>query len=151
MPGTEGGKGAGEGDVGSDALIREKENLEYSQKKIDLLLDDLRSQRDNPNEDLLKKMNWDKQDLNDFIDSHDEMRAAAEKGDVRAKRKYDRRLQSYGLRPASNRRSVAGNQEKAGDVNQEGAVNKPPPEEKHSFNLFLRDMQRLLVFTQKQP
>ena len=137
-----GDRSGGKGAEGTEALQREKENLEYSQKKIDLLLDDLRNQRDNPNEELLKKMNWNKQDLNDFIDSHDEMRAAAEQGDVRAKREYDRRLKSYGLRPDAKRRAVAGNEEEAGVLNQSGVVNEAPPEENHNFNLFLQDLQR---------
>ena len=141
-PKGDGGNLAGSGDQGQQALMREKENLEYSQKKIDLLLDDLRSQRQNPNEELLKKMNWSAQDLNDFIDSHDEMRAAAEQGEVQAKRNYERRLKSYGLRPAANSRAVAGNKEKAGEVNQDGAVNEVPPEQKFEFNSFLQDLQR---------
>ena len=87
-------------------------------------------------------MNWSKQDLNEFIDSHDEMRAAAEQGNVRAKREYERRLRSYGLQPASNRRAVAGNQEEAGTVIQDAAVNEAPPEQTYDFNSFLQDMQR---------
>ena len=137
-----GGGQAGSGDVGSDALIQEKENLEHSKKAIDLLLNKLRNQRHNPDPELLKKMGWNKQNLNDFIDSHEQMKEAAARGDAQARRKYDRLVESYGLRPNDKRRSVAGNQEKAGQVIQDGVVNEAPPEEYHNFNSFLQDLQR---------
>lgn len=140
--GIEGGNGTGDGDIGHNALQREKENLEYSKKAIDLLLDDLRSQRHNPDPELLKKMGWDKQDLNDYVDSWDEMREAAKQGNADAQRKLKRREKSLGLQPNDKRRAVAGNQEEAGTVIQDGAVNEAPPEEFHSFNSFLQDLQR---------
>ena len=86
-------------------------------------------------------MGWDKQQLNDFIDSHDDMREAA-KGDPKTRRDYERRLKSYGLRPDGQRRAVAGNQEEAKGLQQDGAVNEVPPNERPNFNAFLQDLQR---------
>ena len=140
--GQEGSSQAGKGDVGTDVLQREKENLEYSKKTIDLLLDNLRSQRHNPDKELLKKMGWDKQQLNDFVDSWDEMEAAAAQGDARAKRQLERRWKATGLTPDDRRRKVASNGEEAGQLVQDGAVNEPPPGEFHNFNTFLQDIQR---------
>ena len=140
--GQEGSSQAGKGDVGTDVLQREKENLEYSKKTIDLLLNNLRSQRHNPDKELLKKMGWDKQQLNDFVDSWDEMQAAAAQGDARAQRKLDRRRIALGLTPDDRRRKVVSNGEEAGQLEQDGAVNEPPPGEFHNFKTFLQDIQR---------
>ena len=137
----QGGSQSGAGDTGSDVLLREKENLEHSKKAIDLLLNKLRKQRHTPDPELLKKMGWDKQQLNDFIDDWDQMREAATRGEAEA-RAYERRLKPLGLHPDGKRRTVASNQEKAGDVIQDGVVNEAPPEEYHNFNSFLQDLQR---------
>ena len=125
-----------------DVLQREKENLEYSKKTIDFILDNLRSQRHNPDKELLKKMGWDKQRLNDFVDSWDDMKAAAAQGDARAKRQLKRREIATGVTPDDRRRKVVNNGEDAGQLEQDGAVNEVPPDEFHNFNRFLQDLQR---------
>ena len=140
--GQEGSSQAGKGDVGTDVLQREKENLEYSRKRIDFVLDKLRSQRHNPDKELLKKMGWDKQRLNDFVDSWDDMEAAAAQGDARAKRQLKRREIATGVTPDDRRRKVVNNGEDAGQLEQDGAVNEVPPDEFHNFNRFLQDLQR---------
>ena len=141
--GQEGSDQAGTGDIGKDVLQREKENLEYSKKTIDFILDNLRSQRHNPDKELLKKMGWDKQQLNEFIDGWDEMKAAAAQGDAEAKRRLGRRWKATGLTPDDRRRKVANNGEDAGQLEQDGAVNEVPPDEFHNFNTFLQDLQRV--------
>ena len=140
--GQEGSSQAGKGDVGTDVLQREKENREYSRKRIDFVLDKLRSQRHNPDKELLKKMGWDKQRLNDFVDSWDDMKAAAAQGDARAKRQLKRREIATGVTPDDRRRKVVNNGEDAGQLEQDGAVNEVPPDEFHNFNRFLQDLQR---------
>ena len=87
-------------------------------------------------------MGWDKQRLNDFVDSWDEMQAAAAQGDARAKRQLERRWKATGLTPDDRRRKVVSNGEKAGQLEQDGAVNEPPPGEFHNFKTFLQDIQR---------
>ena len=140
--GQEGSAQAGQGDVGKDALQRERENLEYSKKRIDFVLEKLRSQRHNPDKELLQRLGWDKQRLNDFIDSHDDMREAA-KTDQKIAGDYERRLKSLGPPPNGQRRSVASNQEEASGLNQDSAVNQAPPNERHNFNMFLQEFQRV--------
>ena len=106
------------------------------------MLEPLRNQRDNPNEELLKKMGWDKKALNDFVDSWDEMRSAAAAGDVKAQNALKRRLESLGIQPNEKRRAVTGNEEEAGVLNTSGAVNEAPADERFNFNSFLQDLQR---------
>ena len=137
-----GGASGGDGDAGDGVLQREKENLENSKKATDLILQQLEGQRDDPDPELLKKMNWSKDDLNNFLDRWKQMRDAAKQGDVKAKNKYDRAVKSLGLRPDGARRKVTNNGQEAGSVNQDGAINAPPADQLHDFNAFLRDLNR---------
>ncbi len=79
-------------------------NLEYARKVTDLALEHLRDQieRDKPDEELLDRLGWTRDDLETFLRRWDEMkRRAAAGGDegAEAQKRLDDALSGLGLRP----------------------------------------------------
>lgn len=137
--------GTGPGNAGTtegELLEREKTNLEHARKATDMVLNKLSEQRYDPDPELLDRMNWTKQDLNDFLNRWEEMKRAAEQGNNSSKVKYDKWLKSLGLRPKSGRRTAKQLDENVEGMSQDSAVNRPPAERELDYNSFLRDLNR---------
>jgi hypothetical protein len=87
-------------DLGGEVPDGEQPNIEYARKATDLVLEYLKDQESNPDEDLLKKLGWTKDDLQDFARRWADLKRAASE-DPRAKQQLDDALRSLGLRPAA--------------------------------------------------
>ena len=107
-----------------------------------MILKKLSDQQQDPDPDLLEKMNWTKQDLVDFVSRWEAMKGAAETGDPNAQAKYERSIKSLGLRPQSDRRAVRQNDAEISGLSEDSAVNRPPAERVPDFNSFIRDLRK---------
>lgn len=90
----------GGGDPGGEVPPGEQPNLDYARQATDMVLEHLKDQESHPDEDLLNKLGWTKEDLQDFVRRWSELKRAATE-DPRAKRDLDDALRSLGLRPAT--------------------------------------------------
>ena len=136
------GMGTGGSEFSSEEIEREKVNLAHSKKATDLILDKLDQQKYDPDPKLLEQMNWTQEDLNNFLRRWQEMKAAAEQGDLKAKGKYEKSLKGLDLRPNADSRAVKQNKDKIQDLTEDNAVIQPPPELAPDFNATLRDLNR---------
>ncbi len=71
---SQGGGGATSGGAGGDTGATEASNPNDAKKATDLVLDYLKRQRQQPDPELLKEMNWTEQDLRNFVDRYQRAR-----------------------------------------------------------------------------
>ena len=88
------------GDMGGEVPNGEQPNLDYARKATDMVLEYLKDQQNNPDEELLKKLGWTPEDLQEFARRWTDLKRAASE-DPRAKQQLDDALRSLGLRPAA--------------------------------------------------
>jgi hypothetical protein len=135
-------------EVGGDAA-----NLDYARKATDLALEHLKDQlnKDQPDQELLDKLKWSREDLQRFVDHWERMKrdaqAPGEAGDA-ARRKLNESLGGLGLKPHGTRiKSNSG----AGDQLRELRSSRrasPPPEYAEQVKAY---KQRLAKGQQDQP
>ena len=142
-PSGEQGFGAGTNQATNEQLAEEKANLDHAKKATDLVLNKLEDQLQNPDPDLLDKMNWTEQDLREFLDRWKRMKHSAQTGDPTAQKQYEEAIKSLGLRP-DNRSRISKNRDvDASGLNQDSSVIEPPADLAPDFNEFLRDRNRV--------
>lgn len=127
----------GEGDVSE-----EEANIEYSKKATDMILNRLKNQRNNPDQELLDAMNWTKDDLNRFIERWEQMQKAAEAGDDAAKKRFEKHLKGLGLRPPGSRTKSTLKGDGEEDYLEDSAVELISPELRSEFQAFQRNQNR---------
>ena len=119
----------------------EDPNLEYARKATELAVERLKDQmaKGEPDPELLKKLQWTKDDAKRFLDRWQEMmrnsKQSGAKGD-QARRELDETLRSLGLRPAGTQlkgdRATSDNQRGL----REGIRSAPPPEYADQFKAY---------------
>jgi hypothetical protein len=109
-PNSGGAAGQNHADASSeqDAGSADDPNLEYSRKQTELALEYLEDQlaKEKPDQRLLDRLGWTKEELKQFVDRWQQMkRSAAEEGPraAEAKQTFDDALRSLGLRPRGTR------------------------------------------------
>lgn len=121
----------------------EKEKLEYTKQATDLALEYLESQKDEPDSELLDRLNWSKDDLRDFLERWKQMKQSAQTADAGESQAYEDRLRSLGLSPVKDRGS---SQDYASDevrgLQQESARTPPPREFLDQFKAFIKGASR---------
>jgi hypothetical protein len=131
------------GSLRGESAEAEKANLEYAKKATDLALKFLDEQKDNPDEELLRQMNWTPEELREFVDRWKTMKEKAESGGEAEKRQFTEALKSLGLRPPKN--AVTGAEIKDDQQRgmlEDGAVSKPPADIAKKFRAFQRGRAR---------
>jgi hypothetical protein len=99
--------------TGSDSAIAKPDGREvlparnpmdttYADKQTDLALEYLKEQRDQPDPELLRKLNWSKEDMQRFIDRWSKAKEEA-KTDPDKKRDLDAALRSLGLKKSGSK------------------------------------------------
>jgi hypothetical protein len=141
-PSGEQSSGAGTSQATREQVAEEKANLDHAKKATDLVLNKLEDQLQNPDPDLLDKMNWAEQDLREFLDRWKRMKQSAQTGDPTAKKQYEEAIKSLGLRPDNRSRTSKNRDVDASGLNQDGSVIEPPADLAPDFNEFLRDRNR---------
>ncbi len=94
---TGGGTGAAGGD-GGDTGTSDAVNQEYANETTQMVLDYLNRQKDQPDPELLKELDWTENDLRSFVDRWNTARDLSVSGDEQDKLQWQEKLRSLGLR-----------------------------------------------------
>jgi hypothetical protein len=110
-------------------------NLDYARKATDLAIDRLKHQleKGEPDEDLLKKLNWTRADVERFVKHWEQMKRDAQAPSPDAREQYNEALRSLGLQPRTTSLEASKN---AGDKQQglrQSRRSSPPPEYADQF------------------
>ena len=117
-------------------------DLDHARRATDMVLKRLREQQFDPDPELLKKMNWTKEDLAKFLQRWEKMKQKAEEGSPAAQQDYQNALRSLGLTPGGRTRDLKVEKDKMFGLREDGAVNRPPAEFMDDFNAFLKSRNR---------
>ena len=134
----------GEGAGADNALVPEKVNQEYAKKATDLVLDYLKNQQDEPDSQLLDKLNWTEDDMKRFVDRWQRAREIGRSGDEAEKREYLEALESLGIGRGDDsriRRSASRPDEQRG-IRDSGSRNGPPPLYREAFEAFRQSLSQ---------
>ncbi|MFT7642011.1 MAG: hypothetical protein ACI9G1_003767 [Pirellulaceae bacterium] len=127
---------------GSQVPDGEAANLDYTRKATEMALDYLEDQKHNPDPELLKKMNWSKDDLNKFVDKWTQLKSSAVEGE-KGDRDYDDTLRGLGLREQnSTRRNAGSNADELRGLSESGHQTKPPAQYQELFRAFKKGTAR---------
>ena len=141
-----GGKGGGDQGAQADspdaAPARKKmewtdQDLAHARNAADLALEHLRDAVNGGKRDVLDALGWTPEQARAFLDRWEAMRQQADTGDATAKGRFERTLQSLGLRPDGVRssRDVPADA-KGGQA--EGRRSRPPADYRDQFRAFLQ-------------
>jgi hypothetical protein len=121
-------------DVGADEA-----NLEFTKKATDLALEYLEGQQEDPDPELLERLNWTEQELREFVQRWKDLKARAESGNEADKRQLEQELRSLGLtqpETAVGEKDIDRDQQSG--YREEGRVSNAPP----GFKAFQRRRNR---------
>lgn len=101
-PGNNQAQGGGDsgrgGEGGSDGLAMEP-NESYAKKATELVLDYLNRQKDQPDPELMRELEWNKGDFDNFLDRWNKARDLASSPDPDQRRRWEEQLNALGLQP----------------------------------------------------
>jgi hypothetical protein len=117
-------------------------NLEYTRKATDLALDYLKHNQDQA---LLDELGWSKDDMAQFIQRWEQLRAAARTPGPQGEQKrqeLDDVLRGLGLRTGPDRLRAAGERSDAArGITDRGTRSRPPREYLDQYKAYLRNRQ----------
>ena len=118
-------------------------DIEAAREATDLVLDALRSQRDNPDPELLDRLGWTPEQLDRFLERWEQARRLRDR-DAAAASEYEEALKSLGIR--SGQRQGVRNLEQRSDALEQmrdaGGRATPPPQFRDSIEAVLRSVNR---------
>ncbi|WP_146532655.1 circumsporozoite protein- membrane associated protein [Rubripirellula reticaptiva] len=137
----DGNDGLGRG--GDVELPPDAVNTDYAKEATDLVLDYLEQTRDQPDSELLRKLNWTPADLQKFRDRWKGVRdLGSPAGEAKSNQQIEDALRSLGLREPGT--ATTGNARDAADAMQgirDSGNRKPPPAAyRDAFDAFRRSM-----------
>ena len=133
----------GDNSQGTDANDgAESANLDYAKEATNLALEYLERQKDQPDPELLKEMNWTKEDLNRFLDRWKKTLESVDKqGGNRELAEQD--LRSLGLRPPKSKAAgVRGDEDQFRNLQDGGPRVTPPKSLKSQFESVKKALQQ---------
>lgn len=143
--GTTGGSGGRNAGPGAGQQMEglsdnEARQIEYNRAATELMLEKLEAQRNQPNSELLNRMNWTEEDFREFLDRWQKMKAAAQSGDAEAGRRYAEALRGARLAPGreTGASTVEGRLDSVQGLSEDGGVNRPPADLVPEFNAFMK-------------
>ncbi len=112
----------------SNATQSQPANEQFSGQATQMALDYLARQKDQPDPELLKELNWTEKDLAEFLKRWEGARELANSKDPQDQRKWNEKLRDLGLqiRPAGPNRALS--QDDSLRRMQESGIRIPPPE-----------------------
>ena len=114
---------------------------EYARQATDMVLKALDRQREQPDPELLKRMGWNKQQMQAFLDRWKISREQAA-SDPRKKREYDESLRSLGLVPSvTSTQSMRATDDRLRGMHEEGTRVRPPESLRERFENFRKSTQ----------
>lgn len=99
---TGGGSGSEGGEGGSSGVPAEVDR-DYAERTTQMVLDYLNRQKEQPDPELLRDLDWTDRDLNEFVDRWNRARDLSQSGDERDRLKWQEMLESLELGGAANR------------------------------------------------
>jgi hypothetical protein len=122
---------------GSQATYDEQRgNVEFAETATELVLDYLRDQQSQPDNELLDEVGWTKEDLRAFVQRWDKLQRAS-KRDESGKRQWTEALKSLGLKPVADRiRQTQRGLDSLGGNAESGGRSQPPAKYLRQFNAF---------------
>jgi hypothetical protein len=121
----------------------EQPNLEYARKAANLVLEHLKDQQQNPDQELLDELGWTDEQMREFIARWESMKRAATEDEV-GKRELDEALRSLGLRPRrGTTRSVDSVDDESRGLRDSGGQSSPPPSIQEQFNAYKKGTARI--------
>lgn len=134
-------------DSGGDQPEAEDPNLDYAREATDLALEHLRDQlqQDEPDQDLLDRLQWTREDMEKFVNYWDQLKRQAaqnERGDASTEDELRDALQGLGLRRKSTQ--IDSGQSAGDQIRQlrESRRTSPPPEYAEQFRSFTEGTSR---------
>ncbi|MCH1495143.1 MAG: hypothetical protein L7U72_07940 [Rubripirellula sp.] len=119
-------------------------NLDYAKQATDLVLDYLESTRDQPNQDLLKRLQWSEEELKAFVERWRRIRELPTTKGKQGRDELEDTLRSLGLRDP---KSITIDQQESSDnlraINDSGNIQQVPAAYRDAFNAFRREMSRV--------
>lgn len=117
-------------------------DVEAAKKATDLVLDSLKNQRENPDQDLLDRLGWTPDQLRNFVDRWEKTRSLGEQNDPAAQRQYEESLKSLGIRPpgTSGPRKSIGRNDQLKDVQDTGQRMAAPPQFRDAIEAYRRSL-----------
>jgi len=120
----------------------EKPNMEYARKATDLVLEFLKDQQQNPDQELLEKLGWTKEEMQDFTARWDALKRASVE-ENKGSRELDEALRSLGLRPRrGTTRHVESRDDESRGLRDAGTHSNPPPGYAEQFNAYKKGTSR---------
>jgi len=121
----------------------EQPNLEYARKAANLALEHLKDQQHNPDQELLDKLGWTEEQMQNFITRWESMKRAAAEDEV-GKRELDEALRSLGLRSGrGTTRRVNSVDDASRGLRDAGGQSGPPPSIREQFNAYKKGTARI--------
>ncbi|MEZ6137805.1 MAG: hypothetical protein R3C53_23200 [Pirellulaceae bacterium] len=131
-----------EGGSGGSVTGGEAANASYAEKTTQLVLDYLNRQRDQPDPELLKELDWDKSDLEQFLDRWNNARDLSSSTDERDRLKWQQMLEELGLGTRTrNAMAGSGNNDTFRQQQDGGTRIRPPENLRKQFEAFKRALQ----------
>ncbi|MEE3371825.1 MAG: hypothetical protein VX346_21010 [Planctomycetota bacterium] len=116
-------------------------NLEHAQKATDLVLEKLAEQESNPDPKLLKKLNWNAEDVTEFVRRWKKLKRNAVT--PTGKHELQQALRSLGLKPQETRINQRDARKgRISNLNDAGTRFAPPPGLRKRFNAYKRSVSR---------
>ena len=126
------------GEPGADAA-----NEKYAKEATDLVLDYLKDQQNAPDEALLDKLGWTKEDLQQFVDRWQQLNRNARQGGDDGQRELSDALGGLGLAPgAESVRNRQPGQDRLDNLRNAGGRTSPPAEYIKQYRAFLKSTGR---------
>ncbi|MGB7345022.1 MAG: hypothetical protein WBD20_12480 [Pirellulaceae bacterium] len=139
------GSDSGMGEAGEGPLAPEAADLEYTKKATDMVLDYLEETRDAPDRELLDKLDWSENDLEQFAQRWKQTRQMdSPAADPKQQNQLRDALESLGLRPPAGDASDV-RREKADDlraIRDSGNRRPPPAAYRDVFDAYRRGLGR---------
>lgn len=138
QPGT-GGQGESLG--GDSVLPPEPSNAQYAKQATDMVLDYLDQTRDDPDRELLEKLNWTESDLQRFADRWQKVRELSKNDqDPVQSREISEALKSLGLKPSTSesKNNIRESADPLRSLRDAGNRRPPPAAYRDAFDAFRR-------------
>lgn len=133
------GGGKAGGGPGEDSPANE----DYARRATEMVLDYLEHQKDQPDPELLKRLEWTPQDLNSFLDRWRKARQFADSPDPNQQRQWEDMLNNLDLQPpTANPRGATSSDDKLRGMQDSGTRVRPPENLRKKFEAIRKAMQQ---------
>jgi hypothetical protein len=118
--------------------------VEAARKATDLVLDELQSQRDTPDQELLDELGWTPEQLRRFTQRWEQARKLADDGSAENRKQFEESLKSLGIRPdqMSDQRRMKQQSDALPQIRDSGQRMAPPRKFRDSLEAFKRSLNK---------